>query len=219
MVGKAAMTLSGSFMDSACRAYFRCIQDRETGKVFVTDDNNYSDNALDALILSVTALEAFINEVTLGPTAMMLNKKMEIIGEWVGKLDVRTKYHVVPYLLWGNTFNRGSQPYQDFRTLVNIRNELVHYKMKPYECGDMPECVMPLLQRGILLTPANAKVRCLWVSDISCSKTALWAHNTACRMANSLIEMADDENRNLWGDGKRFSEIPEEYWKALLARK
>lgn len=219
MSGKVAVTLSGHFMNSSYRAYVRCIEDRETGRVFVTEDNSYSANARDVFILSVTALEAFVNEVSLGPASMMLNKKMEVLAEWVEKLDVRAKYRIVPCLLWGNTFDRGSQPYQDFNILVNIRNELVHYKMKAYKIGDMPKCVRPLFERGMLLTPANKEVYSLWVDEVSCSKAALWAHNTACRMANRLIEMADDKTRQQWGDGKGFSEIPEDYWKTILRRK
>jgi hypothetical protein len=212
---KIAATLSGRFLHSAAEVYFRCIRQRGTKDVRVTDDNNYSDGALDAVILSATALEAFINEVSLGPISMRLYKKMEFLGEWLERLDIRQKYCLIPYLLWERTWDRGSQPYQDFETLVALRNELVHYKMKPYELGGMPPCAKELWKRGMLLTPAGQAISSFWGDEICCSKVALWAHNTACRMSNGLIEMGDDNSKILWGGKKRFAEIPEDYWKTM----
>jgi len=105
----------------------RCIEDRISGKVFTTEDNNFSDHALTVYIMTVTALEAFINELCFGPSSKMLNKD-RIPVEFFEDMEIRRKYYLLPLLLWGRTFDRGAPPYQDFEILIRLRNSLVHYK-------------------------------------------------------------------------------------------
>lgn len=127
------------------------------------------------------------------------------------------KYSLVPLLLWGTTFDRGASPYQDFDVLVKIRNDLVHYKMQAYTLGEGPAYFKQLSDRGLLLTSGKAAAPYIWLHNMSNSKAALWAYNTACRMAKKLMEFADEATRQMWqGMLENFAEVPDDYWKSIV---
>jgi hypothetical protein len=74
-----------------------------------------------AVILSVAALEAFINQVA----ALHLG----IWDDEEERLNIQTKWILVTrQLASGRTFEKGAEPYQSFRQLVKLRDSLVHPK-------------------------------------------------------------------------------------------
>ena len=209
-----ATPLSGVLIGNARRAYERCIRERLDGKVFVTDDNNFSNYALDAIILSVAALEAFLNEAALNPVALGI-RRAEAALEGLEELEIRRKYVLVPLVLWGRTFDGSRQPFQDFECLVRVRNDLIHYKMPFFPSGHGPKYLRHLGTNKLLLESGGPS--CFgWVENLSSAKVALWAHNTACRMAKELMVMADAVGR-AWGDrAENFGEISPDYWKSIV---
>ena len=71
-------------------------------------------------------------------------------------------------------------------TLIKIRNDLVHYKMK----SGWPKWVTSLAERKIFLKVDDQyKNSTSWAEIISCSEGIRWAHNTACRMVHLLIDL------------------------------
>lgn len=211
------MTLSGTLIGRARLAYVRCVKERLSGRVLIMKDNNYSESAIDVFILSVSALEAFINEVAFTPMSGVIGR-LGIAGDMVEDLELARKYYLVPLLAWHHTYDRGRQPYQDFKMLVAVRNDLVHFKMKFYGHGEEPGYAKTLSQRGLLLPkPASPHMGFLWPAELLTSKAALWAHNTACRMVRTFMDMADDETRDLHGHlAGNFAEIGADYWKTIL---
>lgn len=144
-------------MATARNAYIKCIEDRISGKVVTTEDNNFSDHALTVYIMTATALEAFINEVCFGPTSKMVSK-VPIPAEMAEDMEIRHKYYLLPLLLWGRTFDRGVQPYQDFDMLIRLRNALVHYKMKSFDGSETPKYFKWLREKGLLITSGKPDV-------------------------------------------------------------
>ena len=208
-----AAPISGVLIGNARRAYERCIRERLDDKVFVTDDNNFSRYALDAIILSVAALEAFLNEAALNPVALGI-RRADAALQALEELEIRRKYVLVPLVLWGTTFQCSRQPFQDFDCLVRVRNDLIHYKMPFYPSGHGPKYLRHL-ETNKLLLESDGPSRFGWVENLSSAKVALWAHNTACRMAKELMVMADAVGR-AWGDlAENFREIPPDYWKTI----
>lgn len=212
-----SITISGFLRVNAYRAYERCIKDRLSGKVYTTEDNNYSPNVIDVYILSVSTLEAFINEVCFGGPEIRIINGTPAPRELIEDLEIRKKYYLLPLLLWGKTYKRGTQPYQDFEMLVRIRNDLIHYKMRSYHRGNEPKYFRILSERGALLVSPHPDADFAWIMKILTSKGALWAYNTACRMAKGLIELADEQTQTLWSPilGS-FQEIPDDYWKKII---
>ena len=84
---------------------------------------NMQNNSIIAIITSAQALEAFINveaESRLSPSLWTAVEKLNIVEKWL----------VVTRLATNEEWDKGKQPFQDFQSLVKLRNGLVHYKPK-----------------------------------------------------------------------------------------
>ncbi len=213
-----SITISGLLIGNAYRAYERCVEDRLSGNVFTTEDNNLSFHAIDVYILSVTALEAFINEVCFGGPKIRMINGAPVPRDQIEDLELKKKYYLLPLLLWGKTYERGARPYQDFEMLIRIRNDLIHYKMRHYHRDNEPKYFKILSERDALLSSPHPDADFAWVFKIFNSKGALWAYNTACRMAKELLRLADQQTQGVWSQmvDINFREIPGDYWKRII---
>lgn len=79
------------------------------------------DGAMTAVVAVAQGLEAFIN-------VQASQRLSRTLLEAVEPLGLETKWRVVTLLATGQEWDRGRQPFQDFCTLVKLRNALVHYK-------------------------------------------------------------------------------------------
>src|SRR5262245_18895906 len=93
-----------------------------------------------AVVMSVTAAEAFIKELaevsraerdsgnwpTMPGGLSALVDALAELEEQQGSLLL--KYLVASILLSGKAFDRGSNPFQDFPTLTRVRNDLLHFR-------------------------------------------------------------------------------------------
>ncbi len=188
------VTISGSLISHVRKLFRDGLQVLARGNVLVQTDkrNGYTDLALPAYIISVAAVEAFTNETFFGPTARLVLKGTslyELRDEWIETVDLREKMVILTKLLCGTTLRRGEPPFQDFTTLVSVRNKIVHYKMDL----KTPKFVGELNQKKIGLDikpPGDIEGQFVqpWVWEISSTEGIRWAHNTATRMMRHLIE-------------------------------
>ena len=160
--------------------------------------------AISAFPLSIAAWEAFLNETILSERYLRINKDskihsipMNIIERW----DILSKTIIVPDLLYGNTFNKGSQPFQDFSRLVSIRNSLVHFKFSQPNKKTF-NAITDLIHRGIFRgyseqnrkdTKGNRLID--WPDDISTTEGIRWSINTVANMANRLKDFIPMKQR------------------------
>ena len=181
--------------------------------------NYFSESFLDVYILSAMALEAFINErisidLTLTCKRIAL-KRPDVQGEenqtyldphqkevleMLKDQDIRTKYRMMPILLWRKGFDEGRSPFQDFVTLVEIRNDIIHYKMPFYDEQDKrPKWVDRLKAKRIFLTepvvrppePLPYEGHRVWIDEICTFEGARWAYNTSCAMIKKFVELSE----------------------------
>src|SRR5918996_1535375 len=96
----------------------------------------FRDSPTIAVVFSVTALEAFINESSALANMIPTNEQQDIVRAYataMKELDDRreslaVKYHIGLIIWSGSTWNEGLQPYQDFRLLLTLRNALLHMR-------------------------------------------------------------------------------------------
>ena len=167
-----------------------------------TQGNYFSPVFLDAYIMSVTALEAFINEriaisiqIVTNRIAMKLadssEKNQLKILEMLKEQDLVTKYRMMPVLLWNKAFDESRSPFQDFVSLVSIRNDIIHYKMPFYdEQKQKPKWARKLEEKHILLPQPLQRYR-IWIDEICTLEGAKWAYNTSCRIMKQFAKLAD----------------------------
>ena len=88
------------------------------------DINKYSRIVI---IFCALSLEAFINDYAISRTSKSYLKN------YLDKLDLYSKWVVIPRLLTGSQLDTGAQPMQDLDWLITQRNRLVHFKTKTVE--------------------------------------------------------------------------------------
>lgn len=206
---RISVAKSDYFMNRARDSCLSPPQDAADGKM-TTIDNYFSPMFLDAYIMSATALEAFINEriainlqIVTNRIAMELadsvEKSSKKILEMLKEQDLVTKYRMMPILLWQKSFDESRSPFQDFTSLVSIRNDIIHYKMPFYdEQCKRPKWVKRLEEKGILLpypvvrppAPIPDEGYRVWIDEICTLKGAKWAYNTSCRMIKQFAKLA-----------------------------
>jgi hypothetical protein len=160
--------LSRYFFQRAYELCIECLKEAHPTDLGTTAANNLCAHARDVYIFSVTALEAFINETLLSefyiPALTEVPRKIFI--KTFEDFSIKEKYHLLPLFLFGKTYDKGKQPYQDFSTLVKIRNRLIHHK------------------EGVEEPPQLS------------AEEARKAYNTACQMVFKLFELGSFGLRN-----------------------
>jgi hypothetical protein len=135
--------------------------------------------AMTTVILCVVVAEAAINEIGewfnfhhLRPPFKISSKLPREFAE----LELRTKWSLFPMIVRQSTFDQGSEPWQSFSALVDLRNYLVHLKKRP-----LPRSVVSLLAAKRLMK-----------SDGGIGfNVASWAVDTVSNMFGRLTELLD----------------------------
>jgi len=104
-------------------------EDREFGEIN-TEINKYSRIVI---IFCALSLEAFINDYAIDHTSKSYLEKH------LDKLDLYSKWVVIPRLLTGSQLQTGAQPMQDLDWLIKQRNRLVHIKSETVEANKVAD--------------------------------------------------------------------------------
>lgn len=193
---KISTTVSQDFIRHAREILRLCLNDVKTGGGRRQGINGFSFHALPTYVCAVAAVEAFVNETLLSQLPEMLIKDSALWSlprEWREKrIEIGVKLVLLPQLLFGKTFARDTQPYQDMDLLIKVRNDLIHYKMS----GRIPNYLKPLEDRGIALrdkgTTKETRAISPWPHKLTCTEGVRWAHNTACNTVRALFDFGTD---------------------------
>ncbi len=91
-------------------------------------------DALVAVIFSVVAMEAFINEIAelasqnnphLAPQPLSISVLANLLTE-AEQGSLQLKFSIAKAVLDGVPYDKGGRPFQHFQLLVSLRNQLVH---------------------------------------------------------------------------------------------
>jgi len=83
------------------------------------------------VIFCATSLEAYINHYAISK----LSKNY--FTTYLDKLDLFSKWIVIPRIVTGTQLDAGSKPLQDLSWLITLRNKLVHPKSRKISIDDM----------------------------------------------------------------------------------
>ncbi len=126
--------------------------------------------------------ESYLHERLFSPFGVF-NLKGHIISELKDKIDNWDLETKLPKWLIGETFDKSSQPFQDFKKLIKLRNAIVHFKWdKP------PKTVIEDLASRKLTLPKN-NIEFSWTMEISSLRTYKWAINTIVDMTHELEKL------------------------------
>jgi hypothetical protein len=203
---------SDYFIDRSREVFLACIAEQADNR---GKDNFYSPKFMDVFILSTTALEAFINEriaisLVLCTHRLALNDPVNRdtidddilhlkILKRIKRENLRDKYLKLPQHLWHTTFKKNEWPFRDFNFLVDIRNDIIHYKMPFYDEENLePSWVKELSLKSFFMfepviippEPLPNERKRIWIEELCTLKAAKWAHNTTCAMIKQFSKMS-----------------------------
>lgn len=89
--------------------------------------------ALIVVIFCTTSLEAYINHYAIS------NLSKNYLKTHLDKLDLLSKWVVIPRIITGTQLDTGSKALQELSWLITLRNKLVHYKSRKIEITDIKE--------------------------------------------------------------------------------
>ncbi|MGA8491451.1 MAG: hypothetical protein WB711_13580 [Terriglobales bacterium] len=119
--------------------------------------------------------------------------------------SIESKYHLARLVVTGQVFDKGTQPFQDFALLVNLRNIVVH--ARPHDVireqassGISPaedKIIRQLEQRGVIKSPSRPKGN--WggekvtlitnlLDELSLQSVGQWACNSAAGIVNAVLD-------------------------------
>jgi hypothetical protein len=187
-------------------------------------------DALVAVVFSALAVEAFINELTeMAERSTVLslpteNGAVTDLGRTLSAIEdakgpVELKYQMACKILSGKTLPQGEQPYQAFKNLMQLRNDLVHLRHRDRTDGagyvsPKSGVVRNLQQQGLTLTrgrsPGDVPGGTSWLDELRTPGVAAWAYHAAASIITTLGEMVpDDKDLGITLVKERISQIPD----------
>ncbi len=149
------------------------------------------------IVFTALSLEAFINESAGMARTVPTADKQEIVEGFSSvmkeledrKEAILVKFHMALLVFSGETWREGSQPFQDLKLLLTLRNAIAHMKTDVWSTAvksgepdpersldSYPKFVQALRQRGLIEKPGNSES---WLEVIAQPKVAIWACKTA----------------------------------------
>ena len=163
--------------DDAIRNY-----STDDAKLFSNKINVQTIYGIAAFPLAVTVWEAFLYEQTYG--AVYINEAVGSVffasndlRDVIERSDIKSKTIVLPEILFGKTYSKGTRPFSDFRVLVDIRNHIVHFKNMDY-----PQSSIRFLERKqmCLIAPKNSEFA--WPMQLYSTECIRWSINIISEM-------------------------------------
>jgi hypothetical protein len=174
-----------------------------------------SPSATTALIMAVVAAEAFLNEfpeyIAMGqppylpPHLWATTDEMDACALALKQAEIERrslvdKVQIASCALSGKKFSKGKAPLQDFQTLVNLRNEIVHLKPAWSTQDHRARRLVSILQKRGLTVKHDAGVDWSWFDVIQRPGVSDWACETVRQMLLALVDLCPDQPRDLPAD-------------------
>lgn len=167
--------------------------------------NALTTDSVVAVVMAAAAAEAFLNELAYhtdtirvntadwAPTAVtsQLAACASVLRELEdAKASVTAKYLIASLVLSGKSFERARAPYQDFATLMDLRNEVMHAKPVRGDAGHRGTKILAALeQRGIAqrLFPG---VPTSWLHVLESPGVGAWACDAALGIIRAVLDLS-----------------------------
>jgi hypothetical protein len=186
-----------SLAERAAEGAVADIENPNLGKHIARDGKiiTHTPKAAEAVILSVTALEAGANEIATSWQTGFLGT-LPPLPDGFFRMRLAEKWCLIPCTIAESAFQRGSSPWQDFRVLVALRDALVHFKWR----SERVPGFMRFLQAKDMALP-DTSPGIYWVDAALTDRSAVWACRTAEAMFAELARLVDAEHRPSWAWG------------------
>lgn len=138
-----------------------------------------------AVILSQACLEAYLNEFLVVERTGYADK-WEYVMPSLTRLSLPEKWLFVARHKCGKTFNTGEEPFQSFKLLVALRNELVHYAPEFRPLAELPNKMLHGLKSKFDFEYEDQSD---WTTQILIGPCAVWSCDTAKAIITKFHEL------------------------------
>ena len=104
------------------RKELKCAKENDDEAAYHDGEKRMTKHAVVCIVFAALSLEALIYDFA----ARYFDDKYVV--EHLDKLDLVSKWLVIPRLVCGSEFDKSAQPYGHLKELVSARNSLVHHK-------------------------------------------------------------------------------------------
>lgn len=168
--------------------YFRELKDGLKNGTSRNGLHIFSIQALSAFPLAIATWEALINELftsSIVKDTYIDNNLYEII-DLADKWELKRKTIEFPKFIFGRTFDTSNNLFNDFHNILQIRNNIIHFKHSLYEGPD--KSLKELRQKGISY-PKPSDAHCPWHMEISTTEAIKFCVNTVSQMVITLSDL------------------------------
>ena len=133
------------------------------------DDNTYYDNLQEKIEIESEITYSFLIVVTF--SAMCLESFIydyaatfltdSYVQNYIDKLDVISKWVIVPRLIAGKEISRDKQAFQLLKETIKVRNDFVHSKSKAWNPSEFKK----IAEKSSVLNYVNQAERCILAID------------------------------------------------------
>lgn len=151
-----------------------------------------SIQAISAFPLAVATWEAILNEhFTSSPIISYPYKDNLLFGilKEADKWDIKTKTLMYPKFLFGKTFDTSQAIFSDFSMLLQIRNNIVHYK---HGLDEGPDKAINYLRQKKITYPLPKGWSAPWHLEISSTECIRFCINIISEFAKQLSTLETD---------------------------
>ncbi|MGA2285080.1 MAG: hypothetical protein ABSG55_02260 [Dehalococcoidia bacterium] len=178
------VSLSGDLVECA-RALLQMALDQRRGEVLRYREDHFSWYAIGSILLLVSALEAWLNEVL--SEALFISDRQRLIG--LADEPLLAKYYEIPNRVTGVRIS----PNEELTLLVDVRHEIAHYmpRILPDE-GGVPNWLVDLHRRHLFLGGRD-EGRAILSWRFASYRLAYWAWETAEAAVAEFVTAASVE--------------------------
>jgi hypothetical protein len=157
----------------------------------------------------VTFVESYFNEhIAMAESQNLLSKgRAEVLR--IANLEDKLVGLLAELTEGRRDWRRGEDPYQSFRQLLTLRNELVHYKPEFTPMGEFPDPTVEQIARRFRHEWFG---RCDWTVAVLTANVADWACRTVRELVEEFHRMVG--TRNPWQYG--MPGLGDEDWQPLV---
>jgi hypothetical protein len=144
-----------------------------------------TQQGITAFPIAVAVWESILNEMFF-PDLIKYdyngNLLFEISSE-AEKWDLKTKTLMFPKFLFGRTFDNSTHVFANFQTIIQIRNNIIHYKHSLFEG---PDKALKYLRNIKVSYPKPEDVGCPWHMELGSTECVRFCVNTISALVKEL---------------------------------
>lgn len=158
----------------------------------------HTGHGVTSFVMATAVWESFLNETFMADhiSHIYRNNILYDIQDECEKWNILTKTVMYPKFLFGRRFNKSTELYSRLNSMIQIRNNIVHFKYSAYEGPEKP---LKNLRALNVSYEKSLGIECPWHLEISSTECIRFCVNVINELVTEIAKLADDEHKwRIW---------------------